>query len=507
MARKLVLCASSLHLTAGVWTGRRLDSVRRFVDTEEDQQAFASFLRGAPGVPVYLMADTLDEDYRFETLPHTMGRDRADMVERKLKQLYRSTPFYGANLSARDDGKRRDDRYLFAALTNPEVLNPWLRLLTASGLPVAGVFPVPMVSMSLVKTLELKDPNLLLVSKHEAGIRQTFIREQQFRISRLTPVRDGGGIESYAEEIRNTRMYLDALNVTHVDDVLTVVVLDQDASLAALGDAIRRGRRNMQVVHVTPQDLMSKVGIDRSALEATEDALHLFLLGQQKSPGFNLAPPALTSGYTRYRMSRGILAASVAAAVVAGLWCGVNVYQTIALKAEARTIADATREEDAKYEAIKRSFPPAPASWDKLQATVEVAGRIATVARLPDAVFRVVSQGLDRHPTMKLNGLQWRHGRAGLADGGAAVPVALAQSAILQIELTSQPGDIKGSLANINSFVRELGKSEQVAEVKVTKMPLDLASSGTLSGSTSSARQEQAQASHFDVELVLKPGV
>ncbi len=44
------------------------------------------------GVPAYLMADTVDEDYRFETLPHTTGKDRRDMVERKLKQLYRSTP-------------------------------------------------------------------------------------------------------------------------------------------------------------------------------------------------------------------------------------------------------------------------------------------------------------------------------------------------------------------------------------------------------------------------------
>ena len=30
MARKLVLCASSFHLTAGLWTGRRLSAVHRF---------------------------------------------------------------------------------------------------------------------------------------------------------------------------------------------------------------------------------------------------------------------------------------------------------------------------------------------------------------------------------------------------------------------------------------------------------------------------------------------
>ena len=87
------------------------------------------------------MADTVDEDYRFETLPHAYGKDRRDMVERKLKQLYRSTPFFGASLAEREEGKRRDDRYLFAALTNPAVFDPWLRILIASGLPIAGHLP------------------------------------------------------------------------------------------------------------------------------------------------------------------------------------------------------------------------------------------------------------------------------------------------------------------------------------------------------------------------------
>jgi hypothetical protein len=74
------------------------------------------------------------------------------------------------------------------------------------------------------------------------------------------------------------------------------------------------------------------------------------------------------------------------------------------------------------------------------------------------------------------------------------------------MELTSQPGDIKGALANINSFVRELGKSDKVAEAKVSRMPLNFASSGNLSGSTANPHGETA-ASQFDVEVVFKPGV
>ena len=509
MTRKLVLCASSSNLTAGLWTGRRLERVHSFEESEEDQQAFANFLRSAYGAPVFLVADTVDEDYRFETLPHASGKDRRDMVERKLKQLYRSTPFYGFSLQEREDGRRRDDRYLFAALTNPDVFNPWLRILTASGLPIAGVFPVPMVSLGLIRQLELKDTNLLLVSKHEAGVRQTFVRESRFRISRLTPIRAGGGtIESCAEEIRNTRMYLDALNVTHVDDVLTVVILDQDGTLASLPKSVLQGRRNMQATYIGPSDITVRVGVDRAALAASQDALHLFLLGQQKSLDFNLAPPALTKGYTRHLVSRGIYAASLGVAFLALIWCGVNVYRTMSLRSDARSIADVTRQEQQRYQQMTRSFPPTPVPSDRLQLTVDVSGRIASIARVPDTLFGVVSRTLEKYPGVRLNGVQWKVGRAGSdAAGGAALVGPLSQSAMLQMELTAQPGDMKGTLSTINSFVRELGKSDKVAEARVAKMPVNLASSESLSGSTASPRREQAQASQFDVEVALKPGV
>jgi len=510
MARRLVLCASTAHLTCGVWTGRQLDRVHKFADSEPDQQAFVNFLRAAHGVPTYVMGDTVDEDYRFETLPHASGKDRRDMIERKLKQLYRSTPFYGSSLQDREDSKRRDDRYLFAALTNPESLNPWLRLLTASGLPIAGVFPVPMVSLSLIKKLELTQPSLLLVSKHEAGVRQTFVKEQRFRISRLTPVRDGGGsIESCAEEIRNTRMYLDALNVMHVDDVLTVVILDQDGSLSTLRESVLRGRRNLRAVYVSPQDIVAKVGISRAALATSPDALHLFLLGQQKSLDFNLAPPALTSGFTRHLVSRGIFAFSAGVVVLAAAWCGLNIFQSVGLNHEALDIADKTSKENAKYQAITRSFPPTPVPPGQLQLTVDVAGRIASIGRLPDTVFGALSQALDKYPAIRLNSVQWQLGRIG-PEGGTTAPAPstpLSQSATLQMELTSQPGDIKGVLGSINSFVRELGKSDKVAAAKVAKMPLNFASTGNLSGSTLNPHLEKPQVSQFEVEVVLKPGV
>jgi hypothetical protein len=511
MARKLVLCVSPSHLSAGLWTGRRLSAVHGFSDEQADQQAFATFLRAARGVPVYMMADTVDEDYRFETLPHTYGKDRRDMLERKLKQLYRSTPFFGANLTQREETKRRDDRYLFAAATNPEMFDPWLRILSASQLPIAGIFPLPLVSLALIKQFDLKEPNLLLVSRHEAGVRQTFVKNGRFRISRLTPLRAGGtgsSLESCAEEVRNTRMYLDALNVTHVDEVLNVVIFDQDGSLASVPSMVVQGRRNLRAVCIPPQELTNRIGVDTTALRASPDALHLFLLGQQKAPTLNLAPSSLTSGYTRLQISRGLYATGAAATALAAIWCGFNIYNAMGLEDEARQISMKTRQEQNHYQELTRSFPPSPAPSSRLQATVDASERIATMARLPDRMFHIVSTGLEKYPAMRLNQLTWKYGRPGPEGAaGSAAPAALSQSAVLGMELTAQPGDFKSALANVTNFVRELSKNENVAEAKVTKMPLNVSSTATLMGTTASLRQEQPQSAQFDIEVRLKPGI
>jgi hypothetical protein len=510
MAKKLLLCATGMHLTAAVWSGRRLTNIREFsAEDEHGQPAFQNFLRVVPGVPVYLIGDTVDEDYRFETLPHAFGGDRREMLDRKLKQLYRSTPYYGAQLQDREGDKRRDDRYLFAALTNAEVFAPWLELLQAAKNPLVGVFPLPMLSLTLPKRLGLAEPRLLLVSKHTAGVRQTYLRDQRFRISRLTPLRAGVGNraaanEAYAEEIRNTRVYLDALNVTHVDDVVTVAILDQDGSLGSLSTALAGGRRNLRAEYVGPEQLTAKLGIDRAALEASDDALHLYLLGLS-APRLNLAPPALTAGYGQYRTRRALYAVS-ALGVAAGIAiAGWNLYQVFDLKGQRNAVRAQTAQVQRNYEEARRSFPASPAPPGRLKLTVDVAQRVSALARTPDAAFRAIGQALDGNPEIELIGLSWKVMRPPENQGAPAG--TLVQSAVLQLELQTLPGDYNAALQRIGRFVKDLAKQETVASAHTAKLPANLASAEKLTGSTASARKEVPSAAQFEVEVSLKPGV
>ena len=166
-----------------------------------------------------------------------------------------------------------------------------------------------------------------------------------------------------------------------------------------------------RAVRIPPHELTNRIGVETTALSASPDALHLFLLGQQKAPALNMAPPSLTSGYTRLQVSRGVYALTGAVGVLAAVWCGVNLYQVMGLEDEAHRTSLRTRQEQIHYQDITRSFPPSPAPSRRLQATVDASERIGAIGRLPDTMFRVISTGLERYPAMRLNSLRWKYGR------------------------------------------------------------------------------------------------
>jgi hypothetical protein len=508
MGQKILVCVSADQATAGLWKRHRLTGCKSFNNDDAGWNAFNNYLTAARGTTAYVMADTVDEDYRFETLPHAKGKDRNEMVARKLKQLYRGTSYYSYSLQSREADKRKDDRYLFAAFTSPELLSPWLKAINSQNLPVAGVYSLPMVSVSLISHLKLKHPNLLIVTKGSAGVRQTFFKNLKFRISRLTPLREA--VESadqyYADEVSNTRMYLDALTIMHVDDTLHVVVLDQDDSLTGLPAAISRGRPNMQCALLGRSEIISRFAIAPAELDASADALHLHLLGEN-TPAHNFAPPQVTQGFQRYRGRRLVYAASAAVLASALIWSGLNVMNTMRSADETATMRRQTQEFQALYQQVTTQFPEAPTTTDNLRHTVEIAEQLRHSLRTPEPMFAVVSHALDASPQIQLLRIEWKYGAQ--AETGGSQPSAdpggsLVQSSVLRGEVSPFNGDYKGAMTQINAFANQLAADPKVAKVNALKLPFNASSDMGITGSTNTPGG--AGGAEFEFAVTFKPG-
>jgi hypothetical protein len=512
MADKLLISIESEQATVSRWRRGRLGLCECFENDEAGWAAFEAFLKSARALPTYVMVDAVEEDYRFETLPHTQGSDRQQLVARKLRQLYRNTPYCAAWIQGRDRGKRRDDIYLFAALTNPDTLFGWVQALGRQQTPVVGIYTLPVVSITLAEQLKLKAQNLLLVSQHHSGLRQTMLCDGRLRLSRLTRLDTGNGdslTSAYAEEIQNTRLYLHALKVMNLDDQMTVALLDKDDSLGELSRTIQQSFVSTQVEHLTASVIAARLGVSRDAVAHGRDAIYLQALGQRKQ-SCNLAPVGMLAPYRRYWAQRAIYATSAGVALAAALWVGGNLWQRSEVDFETQRLHAATAIEQRKYEEVTLLFPKAPTSAANMKRTVEFAERIRTEARTPEATLVAVSRALEQNPSVFLRGLVWRWGSQQAAEGtaaGAAQAEDVRQRTIIDAEIRPFRGDYRSAIGSIDRFADQLSKDKNVADVRVLQLPINVSETSVLSGNTAKETQVQATTAQFKLEILLKPNL
>lgn len=517
MADKLLIGISAQVVTAAHWRGGKIVECLTFANDEGGQADFKEHLARSADAPAHIMVDAVEEDYRFETLPHAFGSDRADMVGRKLKQHYRNTTYMAATLLGRDTGKRRDDRYLFSSLTNPDLIADWVQAVAARGMPIAGIYLLPMVGAGLLDKLDVKATNLLLVAQHADGLRLTFFRDRQFRLSRLTRG-DGGRPENrtryFTEEISNTRLYLHALRTMTLDEHLTVLLIDRGDELQEEAAGVARENPSLDCVRLGRGELAGRLGINDALLEASPYAMYLHLLGQ-KAPHSNLAPASTMVGYKRFQARRAIYAACGALAFAAAVWSSTNLYHTATLSGDTEVAARQTALLSAQYLEITRQFPQAPTSAENLKKTVEIAQRLRATAHNPQKVMTLLSRALQVSPAIVIKEFGWKYSVTEIEVEGAreAAPSARApsgpagqrtESALIDGEVRPFRGDYRSAIVTINGFAGRLAGEPEVSEVRVVKLPLNVNPALTLSGNTLD-NPEQGGTADFKLLLVLKP--
>ena len=112
---------------------------REFAVSGAGAAEFERYLATSGPTPTHLFVDLAEEDFRLDTVPHVGAGDREAILDRKLAQIFRNTPYRHALLQGRETEGRRDDRVLYTAITNPEVLRPWLDMLERLEVPLAGI--------------------------------------------------------------------------------------------------------------------------------------------------------------------------------------------------------------------------------------------------------------------------------------------------------------------------------------------------------------------------------
>jgi hypothetical protein len=399
--------------------GKRIVMRREFAVSGAGAAEFERYLAALADVPAQLFTDLAEEDFRLDTVPHVGARDREAILDRKLVQIFRNTPFRHAQLQGREIEGRRDDRVLYTAVTNPEVLRPWLDAIERLRVPLAGIHSAAVFSAVLLEELDLAFPHTLLVmfTPGEA-MRQTYLREREIKFSRLTPVdlapgQTLGGM--IAEETTRTWQYLDSLRHFGPDDRLEVCVMIHPSVRAAVQPELRDFAQ-IQYRILDIHQVSAKLGLKAPPLgsSAEEVMVHLFLLRPSEN---HFASPELRR-YSTLRRARIAINQACAMVIAASLvWAAWNVAGIFKANDADATLARQVAALDREYDEATHELPSFGVGGSTMRDAVSFYnGAIRTFPAMADFV-RPLSSILQAHGNVRLAQLAWQ-----ATDNDKAIP-------------------------------------------------------------------------------------
>ena len=409
MGQRHFLYLTNARMVSMTTRGKRIEMRREFAVSGAGVAEFERYLGGIEDIPAHVFTDLAEEDFRLDTVPHVGTRDRDAILGRKLTQMFRSTPFRHAMVQGREADGRRDDRVAYTAVTNPEVLRPWIDALEKRHVPLAGIRSTAVFSAVLLEELDLAYPHTLLVtfSPGEA-MRQTYFRNREIKFSRLTPVdlQPGQSLGAMiAEETTRTWQYLDSLRNFLPEDRLEVCVMVHPNDRPGVQPELRDFAQ-IQYHLLDIEIVATKLGLRPPPLgsSAEEVFVHLF----QIRPVPNHYATSEMRRYDSLRRARLALTRGSLAVLAAGVaWGGYNLAGVARSNQDDVILQQQLNGLNSEYDEITRVTPSFGVGGSTMRDTVAFYNAAMKSYPAMSEFLATVSQAFGRHEDVRLAQVAW----------------------------------------------------------------------------------------------------
>ncbi len=514
MSRHFIYLTNT-RLVSIITNGKRIAARREFAVSGTGAIEFERHLAGLALEPTYLFTDLTEEDFRLDTIPHVGARDRQAIFARKLNQIFRNTPYRYAVMQGRETEGRRDDRVMYTAITNPEVLRPWVEAIERHKVPLAGIYSTAVFSAVLLEELDLVFAHALLVTFTPGqAMRQTYFRDNEIKFSRLTPIdlEEGQTLGTMiAEETTRTWQYLDSLRHFAADDRLEVCVLLHPSDRAAVQPELRDFAQ-IQYRVIDIEQASMKLGLKPAPLDSTaeEVMVHLFLL---RPCGNHFAPAELRRYAIQRRVRIALNQASIAALAAGIAWGGYNLARAFQGGEADHQLNGQITEYNREYDEITRAMPSFGVGGSTMRDAVSFYNGAIKPFPSMAGFLRPISVVLLARPDVRLSQLSWQATddlktvapiaastlrnappvKAVPAAGEAAVaappspaanpPFAGGRYEVALLEATVRVGtnDFRGALERVEQLAEAIGRIPGYT-AEVAASPLDVRSSLEIQG-------------------------
>lgn len=198
----------------------------------DEMPAFDAYLAECPSKRFSLLTDMVEEDFQSDLIPHMGRADRYDFLDRRLDQVYRTTPYRRAIVQKFAGKGEFQDRVLLSGLTLPAPVDNIVNALAKKNLVLQGIYSAALLAGEMIQKTGTELLHYMLVSfVPGGGMRQTYLSSDGIKFSRLSSLSDDFNLRDpklvaafiVAETLR-ARQYLSSKRLLDRDARLQLVI-------------------------------------------------------------------------------------------------------------------------------------------------------------------------------------------------------------------------------------------------------------------------------------------
>lgn len=475
----------------------------KFPLTDEGVENFSDFINQAPDYPSAFVVDVIEEEFRIETIPHVTGSDHINLLERKAGAIFRNMAYTSAQVIGREKQGRCDDKIIFSALGNSDVLERWHKVTKEAKVPLVGIYSVPMLTGMLIKKFKIRHPNTLFLSIQDGYLlRQSFFKKGKLKLSRLTRLKESGDndfLKIIHNELDKSKRYLERAKLIDFNQPMEIYILTEGEQL----DSLKIGcssTENINYHFLDINDVAVKLGLKQTLSANESEWCYASMLNSQKPKG-NYARLKERAYFSQFKLRKVIVGVSIVWAVGMTLWGGMDIYSGQSLAIKTAQIEADSRMFSAELVVKDIAYPGLEYEPHVMRATVEADHQLKI--HKPNALrsLMVIGSSLRKHPNVTLDQVKWKIVGDESMDDQEANGVVI-ETATINGRLKEFPENYHAAFNQVDALLESLRSNSQIASARALSLPLDVDPNSTLIGE--SRNLSDIQPATFELEIRLK---
>lgn len=528
---KRVFYYSGHHLTIFHWKNKNCIASFVFNPGEEGLEKFKTYLMATQNTPVRILVDLIEEDFNSEAIPHVGSADRRAIISRMIERQYRkSADYVHYKIIDRETDGRRDDVLLCSVLSNPEILEPWLKILNECNISICGIWSLPQLSQNLLLKLDIKTPNILMVSQQVPNIlRQTLIKNNIFKSSRSTIVNleDASIGQCISLEVEQTIRFI--ANQRHIgfDENIEVHIMCRESDIQDIKNHCTDSV-SLSFHYYKLSDIINILGcnlqtIEQNAQKTTDycKGIYSYVCASKLLPVGHYGNQSLFAKYYEQIFSRALYALSSVILLFSVIMTLTCISNSNSLDKEISTLKEQAEVVNNQYKNNLLKLEHKLVQAQSMQSSVLLAKKIQGYKSLsPQNFMSDISRILTRAGMngIEITGIRWQlrqsnvlpvvNNKSHKRQIDYSKSEGINQHAIIEGNITTSNSGLKGSVKKIN-FMADVFKSSQlIGQIKINQMPVDYRSKSSIENESGIEQENSGEQNinmgQFEIEFLMK---